>query len=72
MKTNLSILSLSSLMDLNIPKSLIKQLLRAYDNPYYKTQLLTDKKDIYIAYYDNDTTQKASLIRMFCMYPKNR
>ena len=70
MKTNLENLSLSSLIDLNIPKSLLKQLLRACDNPYYKTQLLTDKKDIYIAYYNNDTIQKTPLIRMFCMYPK--
>ena len=70
MKANLENLSLSSLIDLNIPKSLLKQLLGAYDNPYYKTQLLTDKKDIYVAYYDNDTLQKTPLIRMFCMYPK--
>ena len=37
MKTNLEILSLSSLIDLNIPKSLLKQLLSACDNPYFKT-----------------------------------
>ena len=70
MKTNLENLSLSSLIDLNIPRSLLKQLLNACDNPYFKTELLTDKKDIYIAYYDNDNTQKTPLIRMFCMYPK--